>query len=593
MKKHHFILLIFLLIVLVAFAMRLYRLDAVPLRGDEAYSVLHWTAPPFSDRWQSLIRNEPAPYGAFTLYWAWHGLAGASEFSIRYLSLLGNVLGLAACVVLARRLLHDWRLALLAGVLWAFHANLIWHAQDARTYGILSASVTLTFYWLLRALEDPAPFRRWWPYILLQSFSLAVYYLEPLWMAAQLLFVLVAFRRALWPLVRAWVMIGVLWLPVGAQLYHLMFVSQYQGNAESAQVGLFLTEFAPTLLFGESVVPMWLGGLIVAGLIAGFVMVWRQKLTPMAALLLACWLFLPLILLYGVSFVSDFFRPRYVMPVIPALIIALVAIFHALGTRLPVGRRSFDVTAALCAAFVVISGGQVYHYFFIAPPKAGDWPGLVQYLDTRTTSADVILSDSVDPALEYYYNGAAGIFFTPYNAPVLDYLPDLLTRYNAVFLLSGERTGDAGAYLMANAQHIPGDRWPGVVQYRRWRVNPAEIATPLDINLGTVATLRGYTQMGTSHILLYLQADSVTEVDHSILLHLQDADGRVIALDHAPAAAVVSTRTWTPGTVYRDPVALPVEILPGEYTLYVGMYPAGQPDGLVNGRVAVGVIVMD
>jgi hypothetical protein len=587
MKPFSKTLICFVVIVLLAYAIRLYALDAVPLRGDEAYTVMHWTAPPLSDRWLVLIQDEPAPYGAFTVYWAWHGLTGASEFAIRYLSVLGNVIGVAACMALTRRLFHNWRLALLAGILWAVHANLIWHAQDARVYGVLSASVTLTFYALIRALDQPASFRHWWPYIGLQTFSLTLYYLEPLWMVAQLLIVGIGFRRAWWPFVRAWVVIGLLWLPVGAQLYHLMFVSQYQGNAEAGQLSLFLTDFAPTLLFGDSVVPLWVGGVLVGAVIAGFVLLARQPSMRKAALILACWVFIPLVLLYGASFVSDFFRPRYVMAVIPALMIAIVGVASVLG------RYSGLASWVFVGLFLVVNVGQIYAYFFTLPPKAPDWYGLTNYLDIRMSEQDIILSDSRDPALEYYYKGAGEVVFMPLNTPMSDYLPDLLEQRHAIFVLSGQNTGEITTYLSQHAQHITGDTWAGVVQYRRWRVEPDEIVIPLAVTMGDVATLQGYTLLGNTQILLYWQADSTTEIDYSILLHLEDANGQVIALDHAPAASIVSTRTWTPNTLYRDPVAFPPEIASGTYRLYVGMYPAGQPENLVEGRLFVGDIEID
>ena len=54
----------------IAYALRVYKLDSVPLRGDEAYSVMHWTSTPFSDNWDKLIRREPArskSYGRYQL----------------------------------------------------------------------------------------------------------------------------------------------------------------------------------------------------------------------------------------------------------------------------------------------------------------------------------------------------------------------------------------------------------------------------------------------------------------------------------------------------------------------------------------------
>lgn len=571
-------------LVLAAVALRLYRLDAVPLRGDEAYSVMHWTATPFSDKWVDLLRMEPAPVGAFTMYWAWNGLVGTSELATRYLSLLGNVAGLAATFVLGRRLLGDVRLAFMVGVLWALHPFLIWHAQDARVYGVLSALTPLTFYWLLRAVDAVRAgqgdrLKPWLPYIAVQTAAVYIYYFEPFWMIAQGLFVVALAliwrsRAILRAAIRAWVVVVALIIPVIAQVYVLMFVSGYEGTAVSAQPLDLFAHFIPAFFFGQHAphLPVPLGILIAAGILAG--LLWRAR-ADARLLMLPLWLFIPPLILTAVSFVADFFLPRYVMTVVPALLIGLVAVAAHIGRNLPSPRAAVLMPAALVVVMGGFSAGAVYHYHHIAPPKAGDWPGLVAYLSARTTENDVIISDSVDPALEYYYDGPARVFFIPFNRPPAeDYLPALLENYHAFFLLAGQNTDLAAAYLSQFAQPIPGDTFPGVNQFRRWRVSPDEIAYPLNITFGDVAILRGFTPLGRSTLILYWEAAGTTEAEHSILLHLErtpDAPPESV-LDHPIAGGRISTRTWTPGTLYRDPVALPVELPPGDYTIKTGLY---------------------
>lgn len=571
-------------LILVAFALRLYRLDAVPLRGDEAYSVMHWTAAPFSDRWVDLLRLEPAPVGAFTMYWAWNGLAGTSELATRYLSLLGNVAGLAAAFALGRRLLGDVRLAFMVGLLWALHPFLIWHAQDARVYGVLSALTPLMFYWLLRAIDAVRAgqgdgLKPWLPYIAVQTAAIYIYYLEPFWMIAAGIFVVaLAFSwrdgAILRAAIRAWVVVVALIVPVIAQVYVLMFVSGYEGTAASAQPFDLFSRFIPTFLFGEHAphLPVPLGIFAAAAMLAGLL---GSARADKRLLVLPLWLFIPPLILTAVSFAADFFLPRYVMTVVPALLIGLVVLAAHIGRMLPIARGAVLVPAALVVVMGGISAGAVYHYHHIAPPKAGDWPGLAAYLNARTTDRDVIISDSVDPALEYYYDGPARTFFIPFNRPPAeDYMPALLENYHAFFLLAGQNTDLAAAYLSEFAQPIPGDTFPGVNQFRRWRVSPDEIAHPLDITFGDVAVLRGFTPLGRSTLMLYWEAAGTTEAEHSILLHLErtpDAPPESV-LDHPVAGGRISTRTWTPGTLYRDPVALPVELPPGDYTIKTGLY---------------------
>lgn len=573
-----------LLLVLIAFALRVYALDAVPLRGDEAYSVQHWTATPFTEPWRQLIREEPAPLGAFTLYWAWVGVAGSAEFAVRYLSVLGSVAGLAVAVALAKRLLGDWRLALLAGALWAVHPLLIWHAQDARVYGVLSLLTPLSFYWLLRALDGRrGGLRPWRPYIITQTLALYLYYLEPFWMVAQALFVLLCYPDQLRRAIRAWGMVVLLAIPVLVQLVLVMTVGSYQGNAEPASLSLLFSQFVPTLLVGDSSVAVWLGLLIAAVLLAGFAVLTHHN--RRAGTLLLLWFVVPLLLLILASFVSDFFRPRYVLMVVPALVIGLVGMAGAMAPP----RRAVAAATVLVIVVGGLSLAQVWQYFRHDPPKAADWPGRVAYLQVRMTTADVLITGQPDPAAEYYFDGPGALFIIPLDDDINQLeadLDSLLERYDALYLLADPRTVAAEAYLAQRAQPIPGDTLPGLSQHRRWRVHWREIAQTQSIPFGDVAVLRGYSLLGTQTLLLYWEAGRVTEGDHSVLLHIERAGEvapPVAVLDHGIAGAVISTRTWTPGTIYRDPVALP-DLPPGEYVIFTGLYEtaSGAPVGEVR-----------
>ncbi|GAB4522533.1 MAG: hypothetical protein OHK0046_35190 [Anaerolineae bacterium] len=618
--KKHLLWLSVVLLILVAFAVRVYRLDAVPLRGDEAYSVVHWTATPFSERWMKLWREEPAPAGAFTMYWVWIGAAGNSEFAARYLSVLGSVAGLAVVMALSKRLLERWELALLVGVLWVVHPYLIWHAQDARVYGVLSALTPFTFYALLRAADVqkrvPAGNVGWWAaYALVQTVAIYLYYLEPFWMVAQGVYILSRRRGDLVRrLLLAWVVIGILALPFFAQLYTLMFVSDYQGNAESGSFSLIFSWFMPTLLFGENTVPVWVGVLMAAVLLLGL----RFVRGEVRRLLLA-WIVVPLALLYGASFFSDFFRPRYVTTIIPALLIALVAIPSALGTIITVNSRlgagsqrvrlmrrstpwylraQHALPLVIAAAFVLVSAREVYDYFYRDPPKAPDWPSLMAYLHARSTERDVLIFGQPDPGIEYYYRGESDVFIAPIGwTTARNDVQLLLGTHEAVYVMSSEQTAEAAQHLQAIAQHIPGDTHPGVIQYRPWEVTRAEIAQPLEVVFGEVARLRGLTLVGDTSLLLYWEALATTETEHSVLLHVRrslEAPPEAV-LDHGVANAVISMRAWEPGALYRDPVAIPVELTPGDYTLYVGVYETGTNTLLPvaddeDGIVPVGVL---
>ncbi len=137
-----------LCILLVGFALRLYRLDAQNIWWDEGlaiWAVRHgflettvWTA------------GDVHPPLYFWLLWPWVRLTGESEFAARYITVLVALLTVAAMAPLGRRLggkaAGVGALYLLA--LSRFH---VWWSQEMRMYALAALCATLSFYFLARA----------------------------------------------------------------------------------------------------------------------------------------------------------------------------------------------------------------------------------------------------------------------------------------------------------------------------------------------------------------------------------------------------------------------------------------------------------
>ncbi len=566
---------------LVAFALRVYRLDAVDLRGDEAYTVMLWTVTPFSQAWMELAREEPHPVGAFVVYWAWTGLVGHSVFAVRLLSVLGNLVGMAVFVTLARRFFRRWLLGLVLALLWLINPFFLWHAQDARTYSVLSGLSPLCFYLFLRLTNHPdTPFYKWIPYIVVQTLLLYLHYFELLWLVAQGLYLLslrdhALLRRAL----KAWAIIGVLAIPVAVQAYYLVFVSQFQSTIVEADWRLLFSNFLPTLLFGDNTISLALGILLAVLILGGLAYTIIKQKSPHLRLVFL-WVVVPPLLLYLVSkWTNPNFLPRYMITITPALLIAIVAVVDNLPPPKFRPYLLLGVTMGLC----VVSLHEINDYFFNDPPKSPNWHTLATYLESRTTTHDVIMSGSADPALDYYYNGSADIYNVPIgNANPVDEFAWLTDHYSGFYLLASDRTNFADAYLREHTQAIYGDTYPGVVQYRHWVVPPTEIEHPLAIQFGDVAILRGYTVLDGAGdsiiILLYWEALRQTSTQHSVLVHFVSEVGEpgpppTAVLDHGIANAIISTTAWQSGGLYRDPVIVPIDnIPPGQYTLRIGLY---------------------
>jgi len=120
-----------LLIVWLAFALRLWHLDTQSLWHDEGLS--WWFArAPLLDTLRGVAGTEHPPL-YFLALGLWMRAAGESAFALRFLSVVGGVLAVAVLLGLARR--WGWRTAgLMAALFLAWNPTHIWYSQEVRSY---------------------------------------------------------------------------------------------------------------------------------------------------------------------------------------------------------------------------------------------------------------------------------------------------------------------------------------------------------------------------------------------------------------------------------------------------------------------------
>jgi hypothetical protein len=114
----------------------------------------------------------------------------------------------------------------------------------------------------------------------------------------------------------------------------------------------------------------------------------------------------------------------------------------------------------------------------------------------------------------------------------------------------------------------------------RTPVNPAAIKNPVTAKLGEPAliTFLGYDLARANEslaITLYWKSERATPQDFSVFVHLLDLNGNLIAQhDSAPQNGNAPTSWWLPGDLIADPhpLIVPGNIVPGRYTLEIGMY---------------------
>ena len=143
-------------VLLAAFALRLWLLGEQNVWWDEGLAI--WAVRQGWARMTLWTATDVHPPLYFWLLKAWVSLAGESEFSARFISLICGVVTVAALYPLAKALLGR-RVALLATSLLAFSRFHIWWSQEMRMYIVATLWGVLSLYTLLRWCTAEG----WWP----------------------------------------------------------------------------------------------------------------------------------------------------------------------------------------------------------------------------------------------------------------------------------------------------------------------------------------------------------------------------------------------------------------------------------------------
>ncbi len=147
MRRLRWLLALWLVLV-VAFALRVFHIQFQSLWYDEAFSVYlaHMSLADITARTAADI--QPPLY--YYLLHFWVVLAGESEFALRFLSLCFGVLTVPLIYVMAQRLFGR-AAALMTAFLAALSPLYLWYSQEARMYTQITFLLLLSSYLLLRA----------------------------------------------------------------------------------------------------------------------------------------------------------------------------------------------------------------------------------------------------------------------------------------------------------------------------------------------------------------------------------------------------------------------------------------------------------
>ena len=558
-------------------------------------------------RWASLLtqiaQGEPHTPLVYLVARIWRHIVGGidSVFSLRMLSVLGNLLGVAAIYALGTRLSGAWSIGLLAALMFALHPFEIWHSQEFRNYGYWGG-MSATTLWLGLRLIDRNRALDWILYAAAACFTTLTIYTEPFSLIALACFAIIERprdRRFLRRLLLLQAGIGSL-LVLGFALIQVLpgFATSYPGLVQAFSLTDYFTRFVPVLVLGTTIpFDMSAVGIAISLVLAvAGVLLFRSCRRQFRFVALAA--LMPLLLLGLVSSHYNLFHPRYVLSAAPAFILALVLGGFGLAAHLKrfIPLRPGALALLILSPWLVLALATLHaHFNDPAFRRAPAWDELGSFLNARVAETDLVIQLSVDPAFGYYYRAAAPEMALPVHSaqPVAEIeaeLERLRGSYDSVYVVSREQAGWANAgvvvawmrerlqeALLTDTEGLP------VRQYMEWNVRQQfdrEIA-----NFGDVVALLGHElapePLPTGELLLWIYWKPLSQTEQSLksFVHVygdvNPATGSAIWTqdDQYPQEGRLDSSSWDAGGVYRDVYYLPTaDLADGEYQISVGWY---------------------
>ncbi len=375
---------------LVSLAINLAGIGTRSLLFDEASSV-RYARSTLSALWDVITGGDPNMSLYYLLLHAWVGLFGESEAAVRSLSA-----GAAACAVpalygLGRRLFSE-RAGVTAALLLALNPFFVQYAQNARSYALLVALVTLSSYLFVGALRHPSVSLRW-GYAATTALAIYAHYVAAYAIVVHVGALLATRRRALFA--REWWTVAVVMTGLSAPALvfaargdaHAIvsWIEDWSGRPSVSDVLPLVLEFT-----GES--RLLLLALLMGGTWASLRAAMRGAGWPHA--FVAAWLFAPLALCWLVSQIQPTFLAYYLIFCVPALVLFGAASIDE------VPRPSWALAWALL--LMTLSGTQLVAQQ--RSNRAEGWREMTAYVVDHASAADGVLffPDGARKPFAYY-----------------------------------------------------------------------------------------------------------------------------------------------------------------------------------------------
>jgi 4-amino-4-deoxy-L-arabinose transferase-like glycosyltransferase len=635
MPTHRRVPLLLIAILVLAAALRFYRIDAQSFWNDEGNSAR------IAERSVELIVEGAAgdihpPLYYLTLH-VWRSLFGYGEAALRGLSAVFGIVTVGFVFLLGRRL-FEARAGLLAAFLAAVNPFQIYYSQEARMYIMLTAIGVVATYILVRLLDFWSlrprihiPHRRYYVlYVAAMAAGLYTHYAFPFIFIAHFGIVLA------WSLYRPGRALARLgnWLPlaIGAALLFLPWlpiairqIAGWPSQTAPIQAGQALADTFRYYLLGQT---LPVDAATVALIVAAFFLamsLWTPDAfdepepdwdTPAPRALrsgsLAIFLLLPVALIFGLGL----FRPAYLKFLLvgsPAFCLLLARGIDngwqiARGALRPEGVPSelsgppqwvfswMAAVAVLIALLLVPTGVSLSNLYFDPAYARDDYRGVARAIEAAWRDDDAVVLHAANQweVFTYYHPDGPHVFPIARRRPLdreatareLSGIAAAHRRLRVMYWSETEPDPEkfVETWLSRNT-YKAGEDWYGSVRLATYAV-PARVADVPDrrvgARLGDCIWLDGYSLLTPSaapgdivQLALFWHADAPVAERYKVFVHVVDPSGAIVAqTDREPGGDLLPTNTWQPHQPIVDQygVALPSDAANAVYSIVIGMY---------------------
>lgn len=419
-----------LVILLAAYSLRVFRLGAQELRGDEAFGYFFSQRPYWQIISDTLALQEPHPVLSYFVRKTWIAVAGSSEFSLRYTGVLFSVAAVALLYRLAIEVRLPARIAMIAALLVAVSPYAVWHSQDARMYSMSMAltlgSTLLAMIWLHNPKLSTGV-----EYVAVSLVALHTHYFAAFIVLAQSLFVIsqVTCGRSATRTAWRWVLVQlVLWALYAPWLLRVRdTLTGYHGNGDSPALAEALVRSLSVVATGEAVPvtqrAQWAALALLAAGLGALSLAALHRYRP-AAWLFGLYLAVPVFGAWYGAQSRPIFDERYLAAAAPPFFALAAASLMPLAEGPGQGRRSgrqrvLGVLGAVLIVALLVGSGQSLTRYYASPAysKTRGWRELATSLQHLSACLPLeqtkLIQNYPDPTLWYYFQGPPGHIVLP------------------------------------------------------------------------------------------------------------------------------------------------------------------------------------